>query len=125
MKNKKEQAIRNQALSNELFAGKIYYDWVITTAFYSAIHFVEESLLPSKVNGQACKNISEVKRAYGQAGRHAARERLVFDKLPKIGPFYRWLDDQSRNSRYVSYKVDKEVAKKALEYLEKIKKACA
>ncbi len=121
---KKTHGERNQKLSEELHNGKIYFDWVITTAFYSAIHYVEDVLLPCELNGITCTNIYEVKSAYKMAGRHAARERLVWAKLSKIAPQYKWLDDQSRYSRYTTYKVTPAQGDKAKQFLKEIKQAC-
>ncbi len=123
MKKKREQAQRNEKLSVKLLNEGHYYDWVITTAFYSAIHYVEDVLLPCELNGRTCTNIRDVKNALNQKGRHAARERLVANKIPLDSFRYKWLDDQSRNSRYITYKVNKAFAEKALEHLSKIKQA--
>ncbi len=125
MSTKKSHGERNQNLSNDLFNGKIYYDWVITTAFYSAIHFVEDKILPCDVAGRLCKNISEVKSAYRMSGRHSSRERLVCDKLNlTIAAKYKWLDDKSRYSRYMTFKVTQTEAEKAKQYLKEIFEEC-
>lgn len=125
MAKKREFGERNQTLSNALLAGKTYYDWAVTTAFYSAIHFVEDFALPTDIQGKECNDISDVKAAYRMDGRHAARERLVFDKIsPTIGARYKWLDDHSRNARYKTYKLQPSEALKAQEYLNYIYKHC-
>lgn len=125
MANKKEFGERNRNLSNKLLGEKTYLDWVVTTAFYSSIHFVEDNILPTQVNGKTCTNISDVKEAYTLNGRHAARLKLVYDKLGyKIGAKYQWLDDQSRNSRYSTYKITQDKADKAKQYLDEIYTQC-
>ena len=124
MSKKKIHGQRNKDLSYDLLNGKTYYDWVITTAFYSAIHFVEDKALPCRINNIQCKNIHEVKKAYGHRGRHAAREELVKDKLINIAHQYKWLDDQSRFSRYTTYKVSSTQANKAKQYLNEIYIEC-
>jgi hypothetical protein len=125
MAKKKDFGKRNQDLSNFLLEGKKYYDWVVTTAFYSAIHYVEDFIFPSKVMGRECNDISDVKRAYKMDGRHAARERVVFEKInPAVGARYKWLDDKSRNARYKTYKLQSSEALKAKEYLDYIYNNC-
>ncbi|MEZ0183141.1 hypothetical protein AB9T89_12920 [Flavobacterium oncorhynchi] len=125
MAKKREFGERNQALSNDLLAGKVYYDWVVTTAFYSAIHFVEDFALPVEINGRQCEDIGDVKNAYKTEGRHAARERLVFGQINSfVGARYKWLDDHSRNARYKTYKAQPAEALKAQEYLNFIHKHC-
>lgn len=124
MANKKQHGERNKNLSEQLFTGKIYYDWVVTTAFYSIIHFVEDKLLPCQINSIACKNINDVKSAYKTRGRHAAREQMVIDHLPNIAAKYKWLDDKSRYSRYTTFKVTSAEADKAKQYLAAIYTEC-
>lgn len=125
MSKKKIHGERNKKLSHELFSGKIYYDWVITTAFYSAIHFVEDKILPCTIRTKDCKSINDVKDAYRMNGRHSSRERLVFDHLPlKIAAKYKWLDDKSRYSRYTTFKITSTEADKAQQYLNEIFEEC-
>lgn len=123
--SKKDHASRNQELSNTLLDGKKFYDWTIVTAFYSAIHYVEGSILPCEIATSTCSNINDVKKAYKMAGRHASRERLVFDKMSLVNAVkYKWLDDRSRYSRYTTYKVTVTEATKAQEYLKAIAEEC-
>jgi len=116
---------RNRSLSDELKKGKKYYDWVVTTAFYSSIHFLEDFLLPKKINNQDCKNIGQVKKAYSLQGRHIARLRLIQDNTDnQIAIKYKWLDDRSRYARYTTYKVTAAEADKATQFLKEIHKCC-
>ncbi len=123
--NKKTQhGLRNKELCVKLHSEGKYNDWTVTIAFYSVIHLVEGKILPCQINGEQCKSISHVRKAYKQPGRHAARAKLVESNLPKIATKYKWLDDQSRNSRYTTYKISKTLADKALQYLNEIELAC-
>lgn len=116
---------RNKKLSEELFEGKVYFDWVVTTAFYSAIHLVEDKILPCDIDSNNCKNINDVKKAYRMNGRHSARERLVRDKMTLSTAIkYKWLDDKSRYSRYTTFKVTLSEAEKAKQFLSDIQKEC-
>jgi hypothetical protein len=121
MAKKKVFGDRNKTLSNKLLGEKTYYDWVVTTAFYSTIHYVEDCILPTKIGDIECNCIAQVKNAYRMKGRHEARERLVFEKLGlKVGAKYKWLDDRSRNSRYETFKLQASEAHKAKQYLDYI-----
>lgn len=125
MADKKTFGERNKNLSDLLLEGKVYYDWVVTTAFYSSIHIVEDKLLPSTICGCQCDCIGEVRKAYKMNGRHEARERLVFEKMDsKVAVRYKWLDDRSRYSRYTTYKIQPAEGAKAQEYLNYILKYC-
>lgn len=115
---------RNSELSEELFKNGKYYDWVVTTCFYATVHLVEGKVLPCTVNNITCNNIGEVRRALNCEGRHQARKELVKLKIPRLTPFYMWLDDNSRYSRYKSYNIQKNVAEKAKQYLKKIQDHC-
>ena len=117
---------RNKELCEHLLVGKVYYDWVVTTAFYSSIHLLENKLLPVNIAGSVCNNISEVKKAYNLRGRHTARETLVQRESNDItiAIKYKWLDDRSRFSRYTTYKVTAAEASKASQYLNEIHKFC-
>lgn len=125
MSRKREHGERNFELSELLHEGKKYYDWVVTTCFYAAIHFVEDVLLLCEINGSSCKTISDVKSAYKMQGRHSARERLVCEKMDlQTAVKYKWLDDKSRYSRYTTYKVTPTEADKAREYTRQIQNRC-
>lgn len=125
MANKKDFGIRNRELSEKLFDEKVYFDWSVTTAFYSSIHFVEDVIFPTNIDGITCNNIAEAKSVYKINGRHATREKLVFDKInTSVGARYKWLDDNSRNARYKTYKIRPDMAEKAKEYLKYIFDHC-
>ena len=125
MANKKDFGERNKNLSEKLYQEKTYYDWSITTAFYSSIHFVEDFIFPTEIDSITCDNISDAKTAYKINGRHATREKLVFDKINcNVGARYKWLDDNSRNARYKTYKIRPEMAEKAMSYLKYIYDSC-
>ncbi len=118
---KEIHASRNAGLAKKIFEDGTNYDWVVTICFYSAIHYVDDIAFPQDINGITCNNIDQAKFAYPQNGRHATRLRIVSDFHKSIRNKYSWLDQQSRYSRYNSYKVSKDYAEKALKYLEDIK----
>lgn len=47
MSNRINHAEHNKELSEQLYAEGKFLDWANTTAFYSALHFVNEKLLPN------------------------------------------------------------------------------
>ena len=120
MNKKREHAERNQELAIKLLEEGKFFDWVVTSSFYSSIHLVEDRILPTMINGQTCSNINDVRKAYKSRGRHPARTMLVEEFLAGIAYKYNWLDDQSRNSRYTTYKVSKQIAEKSIVYLKSI-----
>ncbi|MBD1434841.1 hypothetical protein H8B06_18605 [Sphingobacterium sp. DN00404] len=125
MSLKKDHGDRNLNLSEDLRRGNVYYDWCITTSFYSAIQFVEDKLFPLKLEGKDCNNLSEAKIALRFKGRHETRLKLVYDHLGlNAGVKYQWLENKSRNARYISYKSTVAEAEKALQFCRELKDIC-
>lgn len=121
MRRQENQAKRNLELAKKLLSEGGFYDWVVTAAFYSAVHAIENCCLPCKVNEKTCTNIADVSRAYNAQSRHQAREWLAKEKLSfEVASAYKWLDDRSRTSRYLTYKIHKSIAAKAVDYAELI-----
>ncbi len=124
-KNKEEHAQRNKDLANQLLKEGIYLDWVVTTSFYSSIHFIENNLLPTTIQGNTCNELFDVKKVYKADNLHQTREWLCQEKLTfTTATKYKWLSDNSKNARYTSYKISKAVAEKALINLDAIEIEC-
>jgi hypothetical protein len=124
MTKKQEWGKRNQELSLQLLSEGIYFDWSVTTAFYSAVQYVEDAIFPVRINGIYCTEIGTARKECRLDGRHATREKLVYGIMgTTAGVYYKWLDDRSRTARYKTYKIDKSVAGKAKEYLLKVVEA--
>lgn len=126
---KKEHAERNEALNDELIAGGVYKDWVITTAFYSAIHYVEFKMFSTAFhfNGVEVKNLEEAHAAIdykNRKSRHETRGNLVKLKLFQVQVQYDCLRKWSQNARYVDYKVSTTQATQAKGCLNNIKILC-
>lgn len=127
-------AIHNKAVCEYLSKELEHSDWVITTAFYSAIHFVEHKIFP--IRGLQSKGITYDFTSFngyydfyssnkeGKISQHKARADLVEAYLPEIAPQFNELKDLCHNARYVDYEFDDDVAQKAKESLEKIEKYC-
>ncbi len=122
-------ANHNEEVCEYLNKRTAYSDWVITTAFYSALHFVEHKIFPLRIrqNGKLF-NFSNFDIYYAFLGtninKHKARAKLVEKELPEIAPNYNKLKDLSFTARYVGYKYDNDIAKDAKDNLEGIKKFC-
>lgn len=122
----KSHAIHNEKACEYLLKSKEYNDWVITTAFYSALHYVQESLFPLI---EEEKKFEEFTSYYNlkntgenSISKHALTKKLVKEKLPQISSYYRWLFDQCQTARYHNYKVDEIAATLALKQLKELKK---
>ena len=130
MTNRLQHAKHNEDACNYLHQNGEFRDWVITTAFYSALHYILYEVLPLKVNGKTYKTFSkyykeivEVNNAelQIQISKHDAQLDLVKERIPDAYESYRWLYESCMNSRYNDYKVSKRKADETIKHLTMIK----
>jgi hypothetical protein len=113
-----------------LNANGTFSDWVITTAYYSAIYYVCYTLFPEKydINGKLiqCQSFHDYYKKLGEdkSDKHSVREDLVLEYLPDIYTEYSTLREMCTTARYHNYKMHPEQVKIAIESLDKIKSFC-
>lgn len=124
---RKEHGKHNLDLCKVILDDGNYNDWVITTAFYSAVHYVEHALFPLIEDGVEYPTFNE----YWQinfhpihVSKHDCKKRLVKRYLPAVKTQYRELCDDCMNSRYNDYNVSDYNAQQSIKKAESIKKAC-
>ena len=127
----KAHAQHNKAVCELLLSHKNFNDWVVTTAFYSALHYVQSKVFPyTDEKGATHNNIDEYLNylsstsAGKKDSKHSATIKLVNKELRSIRTHYRWLYDTCMTARYSQYKVPKSTALEAKESLLKIEAAC-
>lgn len=125
MAKKQSHAEHNRNLAIELNNGKTFYDWCVTTAFYSALHFVDLKILPFELGGKSCSTLKDAKALLNSSSKHKARMDMVVIQCPKIKEEYRWLMDNANNARYVTFRFNAAQSAKALQYLKIIEDHCA
>jgi hypothetical protein len=124
---RKEHGSRNLELCKLLLDDGQYNDWVVTTAFYSAVHFVEHALFPLIENGVEYLTYNEYWQIFfhpRHISKHDGKKRLVKQYIPTVKNQYRELCDDCNNSRYNDYNVSDYNAKEAIKKAQAIKKAC-
>lgn len=118
---KKLHAQHNRRTCQHLLATEEFNDWVITTAFYSCLHFVQHEIFPLSEGGKDFPNFnayySKLKKGKKRFSKHHATINLVKDHLPKVSARYRWLHDACMNARYSNYNVKGNKAQKAFDHL--------
>jgi hypothetical protein len=122
-----QQAEHNERLSDHLLGLGDFHDWVVTTAFYSAIHFVEHKIFPATINGQKFQTFEEYydeESKRKNLSKHAIKANLVGQRLPGIKRQYGWLKDACHSARYIDYKVSAAKAKSANATLKVLKSCC-
>ena len=111
--NKLEHAKHNEIVCDFLSQDSRFPDWVITTAFYSAIHFVDHKIFPivdttSEGGEVAIKDIDEYRKQRSiTLDKHSTRAQLVRKDCSSIHPSFDWLMSASRTARYINYKFPK------------------
>lgn len=103
-----------------------FYDWVITTAFYSALHLVQEHVFPFRdEEGFTYSNFEQYYSKSLKEGlkisKHQSTIKLVEERINGAGNLYRLLHDMCITSRYRNYVVSPKKAKVAKSYLDKIR----
>lgn len=124
---KKKHAQHNESACDYLFKSKKFNDWVVTSAFYSALHYVQNEIFPL-TEGTKTFNNFENYYSYQKSlkadspNKHTMTKNLVKTYIPKASAFYVRLFDSCMNARYVNYDVSFPKAKISREDLESIKK---
>lgn len=127
--NSLEHALHNEKACNYLDKKKEFTDWVITTAFYSSLHFVNYKIFPFKEGNIEYTSLdiyhSSVMTAGRKISKHGLLCELVRKRLVNIAPDYRHLKDISNTARYVDYKHHRYVSNYAKTCLKNIKESCS
>jgi hypothetical protein len=120
---KREHGLHNKKLCDKLYLSEPveFNDWVVTTAFYSSIHFLDHALFPCKYESQTFTNINEAHRRIKANSKHQTRAILIGKLMPKHKADYDFLISESQNARYSNYNVNPAISKRAYFILDKIK----
>jgi len=95
-------------------------DWIVTTAFYSAIHFLDHALFPCTLDGENFQNISEAHKSIRSNSKHQTRGILLSKLMDQHYQDYLFLQTNSQNARYVNYDVNEAISNRAVSNLNKI-----
>lgn len=119
-----DHALHNEKVCNFISKKEDYSDWIITTAFYSAIHFVRHLMIPVIMPNGDIKNCFEdffTCQRSGMEGRHGFQNRYVSTNLKTIAVEYKQLHDWCNQARYFEYNQPRVLSKQAKENLMAIK----
>lgn len=120
-----DHALHNEKVCNFLSKKEDYGDWIITTAFYSAIHFVRYLMIPAILSDGTVINCFEA-LFYAQKGekegRHGFQNRYVSANITEIAVEYKQLHDWCNQARYFNYNQPRNLAQQAKDNLNTIKK---
>jgi len=128
--NKLKHAKHNESVCRYLSPKQDYADWVVITAFYSAIQFVEHKIFPLTEGGHTFQNMDQyfisVRHIQPPRDKHTWRKDLVASTCSDISAAYNWLLSTCNTARYSNYQFFKprDVTNQAFEHLKKIKAFC-
>lgn len=101
---RRAHARHNEEVFTHLRDNTEYTDWVITTAFYSAVHYVESYLFPFEdYDGSTFKTIHEYHTKQPFSSKHQSRDQLVKIKMNEVHGAYKRLNNLSKTARYKDY----------------------
>lgn len=126
---RRQHALHNESLCDHLLHNGQYNDWVVTTGFYSALHFVQHQLFPLTVGGNTYVNFeqyfaAEILNKNLKVSKHKAVLKLISSNLTACYPHYKSLYDMCMFSRYNNYVISPAKAQKARENLTEVKTLC-
>jgi hypothetical protein len=122
-----DHAEHNEKACEYLNKSSDFKDWVITTAFYSAMHFIRHIILPFKTvsNGKTI-TINNFEHLYsllkrGNENKHRFLLNFIDIEFQEMYNDYSNLFDLAYKARYVNYKFDHTISDLAIKRLQYIK----
>lgn len=126
-------ASHNAEVCDYLCKNVEYADWVVVTAFYAALHFLDYKIFPIKAKSEDGKHnikissIDEYKNITRDMRQpHPIRVELVSQHCTQVSASFRWLKSQAHTVRYLNYQLpdNKRFAETAAIHLHLIKDFC-
>jgi hypothetical protein len=109
-KDSLKHAEHNEAVFDHLYPNKDFVDWIVTTAFYSALHYVDSKIFPINYNEKGIKFSVSDMESYAVSGlnkfgndKHVCRIKLVERNLKEVSHNFSWLYSNCKNARYHNY----------------------
>jgi len=125
--DKKAHAEHNKDACKLLHTNGNYCDWVVTTAFYSALHFVQHEIFPITVKGNTYDTFDRYYNGHyfnvkNKPSKHVSTLNLVRSELgDNVYQIYDWLFGLCMNARYHNYQVHGFIAEESVKRLERLK----
>lgn len=121
----KNHAKHNEEVCDFLIADGRFNDWIITTSFYSALHYVQHEIFPLTEETIKYTNFDGYYTFVLKSqniSKHEGTKKLVKEHIPTCFAHYRWLFDACMNARYSKYQISNQKAAEAKSNLIEIKK---
>jgi len=128
---RRKHALHNEEVCKYLIERQDEFgDWVVTTAFYSALHWVCYHLFPrTEENGETSEVINNIDQycnfAYGRRmSKHDATIELLKEVCPDIAKRYSSLYENCMSARYRDFDVSQKIIAKSKKNLSLIREFC-
>lgn len=112
-------------LSNPNEEGVTFHDWVVTTAFYSAMHYVQHEIFPLTIGDNVYNTFNEYYHKHFKGSekpsKHTATAELVRINIYNAYAAYKSLVDTCHTARYTDYQTTEAVAIVARKRLDQVK----
>jgi hypothetical protein len=113
MSQRLSHAIHNEKVAKFLRTKPEYVDWIVTTSFYSALHFVEHFIFPFEHEEKGKKILFETIGDYHHykirqqtyKSKHELRQDLVIWRCPDLEIPFKFLHDTANTARYYNFKI--------------------
>jgi len=118
-----DHANHNTDLCDKLLNEGIYLDWVVTTAFYAAMHYIDAKIYPVKYKGIEYIDFATFYKVICKPSgisKHNGKIILSTGHSNDLGEKYRYLHDACHSARYSRYLVSQGAAAHARKKLSKI-----
>jgi hypothetical protein len=122
-------ALHNEEVCKHLNRTPKYLDWVITTAYYSALHFATHKLFPFELEVNGKKETIKSLDDYCSITRDSTRKhnklaKLIEERHEDIADVYCQMRDISWTARYQDYAYDRDISSLAVKRLSAVKEYC-
>jgi len=132
MSKKLLHAKHNESVCNFISHKQDFADWVVITAFYSAMHFVDHKIFPLAMKTDdgkkfRLKTVDEYKLfVESKKDKHSVRVELVNKACNTVRSEFFWLYNTCKTARYLNYQFSqpRQIAVLAKDHLAAIRKYC-
>lgn len=125
--DKKSHAIHNETACKFLLDDGNYSDWVVTTAFYSALHYVQHEIFPIHIKVKEYDTFDKYYNEHyrgilNKPSKHISTINLIKSEMgDTVHQNYKWLFDLCMSARYRDYNIHPYIAEESVKRLERIK----
>lgn len=125
-------ARHNKEACDFLRESKKFNDWVVTTAYYSALHYAHCELFPLQCESPSSGRVKTYnsfdeiyhERSNKGTSKHGFLLELTEEHIPEISDEFRTLKELCWTARYSNYNVSEQISDACFESLEVISEYC-